>query len=154
MGYSAIKMDDALAPPRLRPFGDRDHDSARRLKQAHECFQTQDFETLFSIFADDIAWHVPGDNVLSGTFIGRDGIMQNFQTLFANVDAYWAYPLDYFGSDDHAVLVARVRAKRGDRLIDVEECLLFRVGPDGRFTNCWHLCLDEAKWNAFFAKEA
>ncbi len=152
MSYAMIQKDAEFTPPTLRPFGDREHPNALKLKKAHECFQTQDFDTLFSIFADDIQWHMPGDNVLSGTWVGREGVLRNFGLLFENVDAYWAYPMDYFGSDGHAVLVARVRAKRRGKLLDCEECLLFRVGPDGRFSHCFHLSLDEKAWNEFFAR--
>jgi ketosteroid isomerase-like protein len=141
---------DLASAPTLRPFTDRDHPNARLLKDAHECFQRGELDRLFTLFSPDMRWHVPGRHRLSGDFIGREQIVGNFRTLATVTDEYWAYPLDYFGSDDHAVLVARVRARRGDRTLDARECLLFRV-EDRRLLECWHLALDPEAWEAFFA---
>ena len=147
----AKRSDDDREAPRLRPMTDRDHPNAHKLKEAHESFQAGDMDKLFAIFADDMAWRVPGNNRLSGTFVGREEIMSNFASLAEVADSYWAHPLDYFGSDDHVVLVAEVRATRGDKVLNEKECLLFRVGPDGRFAECWHLGLAPEKWDWFFA---
>jgi uncharacterized protein len=137
--------------PKLRPFSERDHPNALVLKQAHEAFQRGDMEKLFSIFVDEMLWIVPGHNVLSGVYRGKAEVMRNFENLAKNVDAYWAYPLDYFGSDDHVVLVAEVHARRGEKTLLEKECLLFMVNSEGRFTECHHLALDHVKWDAFFS---
>ncbi len=146
--YGKRSDDDREAPP-LRQFSDRDHPNAIMLKQAHEAFQKGDMDALFSIFADDMLWVVPGNNRLSGRFVGRDQIMGNFATLSEVTDSYWAHPLDYFGSDDHVALVAEVRATRGDKRLDSHECLLFKV-KDGRLASCHHMDLNPAEWDAFF----
>lgn len=149
-----MSYTDALAregeAPLLRPFGERDHPNAILLKTAHENFQKGDLEALFGLMSEDIAWNMPGHNVLAGRFVGREAILGSFAALQANVDAYWAWPLDYFGSDDHVVLVAQVRARRGTRTLDVKECLLWRVNPQGKLCEVWHMALDEKAWDAFF----
>ncbi len=134
----------------LRPLGEKDHPNAYKLKQAHEAFQKQDLDTVFSIFAEDMTWIVPGRNLMSGTFKGREGVLESFGNLFRETDAYWAHPLDYFGSDSHAALVAHVRAKRKGKMLDCQEILLFRIDAEGRFSHCWHLALDEEAWHDFF----
>lgn len=147
--YTAALAQEGDAPS-LRPFGDRDHPNARRLKDAHEAFQRGDLDALFGLMTDDIVWHMPGQNVLAGDFVGRQRIMESFAALQRNVDAYWAFPLDYFGSDDHVVLVALVRARRGERTLETKECLLWRVDQAGKLAEVWHLALDERAWDAFF----
>ncbi|MEO0411401.1 MAG: nuclear transport factor 2 family protein [Pseudomonadota bacterium] len=137
--------------PQLRAFTDRDHPNAVKLKEAHESFQQGNLEKLFQLFADDMVWTVPGNNQLSGTFHGQAEIEENFKTLGSVVDSYWAYPLDYFGSDHHVALVALVRATRGDQTLEERECLLFTVNEEGRFKECFHLGLDDKKWDEFFA---
>lgn len=144
-------LKKAGASPVMRPFTDRDHPNAIKLKDAHEAFQQGDLDKLFNLFADEMVWTVPGDNQLSGKYHGREEILGNFQTLGEIVDSYWAYPLDYFGSDDHVVLVALVKATRGDQVLEERECLLFTVNDEGRFSECFHLALDPDKWDRFFA---
>lgn len=148
-GYTAALAQEGDAPG-LRPFTDRDHPNAVKLKDAHEAFQRGDLDALFGLMADDVVWHMPGNNVLAGSFRGRAAIMESFGALQANVDAYWAWPLDYFGSDDHVVLVALVRARKGERTLETKECLLWRVDADGKLAEVWHMALDEKAWDAFF----
>lgn len=148
---SALKPEHEVRP--MRAFTEQDHPNALKLKAAHDAFKAGDLEALFGMMTPDFAWIMPGNNRLSGRFVGREAILGSFQTLQANVDAYWAHPLDYFGSDDHVVLVARVIARKGERRLDCEECLLWKVGPDGRFTSVTHMALDEKAWDAFFCGE-
>jgi ketosteroid isomerase-like protein len=136
--------------PRCRPFSDRDHPSGEMLKRAHDAFKAGDVEALFGMMTDDCVWHMPGNNMLSGDFVGRDAILQSFGTLQRSVDEYWAWPLDYFGSDHHVVLVAQVKARRGDRTLDVKECLLWRLEGE-KLAEVWHMALDETAWDAFFS---
>lgn len=128
----------------------RDHPNAVMLRNAHGAFQNGDMEAMFALFAPDMIWHMPGNNLLAGDFIGRDGILSNFAMLAENTDSYWAQALDYFGSDDHAVLVARVQSTRKGRTLDCQEILLFKAAG-GKFHECWHLALDEKAWDAFFS---
>jgi len=146
----ARKAGDDREVPKRRELGEYDHPNARMLMEAHEAFQQGDMETLFSIFAEDMVWHVPGNNRLSGVYRGKAQIMANFATLADVADTYWAHPLDYFGSSDHVALVAEVRATRGDQTLREKEVLLFRVA-DGKLAECWHLGLDPEGWDRFFA---
>ena len=145
---------DALAPvgeaPPMRPFGARDHPNAVMLKDAHDAFKAGNVDALFGLMADDAVWNMPGKNALSGRFVGRDAILASFATLGQYVDAYWAHPLDYFGSDHHVVLVADVHARRGDKLLETKECLLWRLDGAGKLAEVWHMALDEEAWDAFF----
>jgi ketosteroid isomerase-like protein len=150
--YTASLAQEGDAP-QLRPFSDRDHPNAVKLKQAHEAFQKGDLDALFGLMADDLVWRMPGNNVLAGDFVGRERIMESFAALQRNVDAYWAFPLDYFGSDDHVVLVALVRARKGEKTLETKECLLWRVNDEGKFAEVWHMALDERAWDAFFNGE-
>ena len=149
-GYTAALAKVGDAPP-LRAFTARDHPSGKLLKDAHEAFQQGDLEALFGLMTPDCAWHMPGDNVLAGDFVGREAILGSFAALQANVDAYWAYPLDYFDSDDHVVLVALVRATRGTKTLETRECLLWRL-DGGKLAEVWHMALDEKAWDAFFSR--
>lgn len=147
--YTEALLKEGEAPV-LRSFTERDHPNAVLLKEAHEAFQQGDLDALFGLMTDDITWHMPGNNVLAGDFVGREAIMGSFAALQRNVDAYWAHPLDYFGSDGHVVLVALVRARKGERTLETKECLLWRVDEAGKLAEVWHMALDEKAWDAFF----
>lgn len=151
-GYSAALAAEHEDVPPMRPLTDKDHPNAHMLYKAHSAFKEGDVDALFAVMADDVIWHVPGNNSVAGTYRGRDEILRNFGMLQAAVDAYWAHPLDYFGSDDHAVLIAEVRARKGDRTLETREAMTWHV-ENGKLKECWHMCLEPEKWDAFFVKE-
>jgi uncharacterized protein len=148
-GYTAALAAEHQDVPAMRPLTDRDHPNAHMLYQAHNAFKEGDVEALFSKMAEDVVWHMPGDNCLAGSYRGRDEILRNFAMLQQAVDSYWAHPLDYFASDDHAVLVAEVRARKGDRVLETKEAMTWRI-ENGQLKECWHMCLEPEKWDAFF----
>lgn len=151
-GYTAALKAEGEAPP-MRAFTERDHPNALKLKAAHDAFKAGDLDALFGMMTEDFAWVMPGKNVLAGRFVGREAIMGSFAALQANVDAYWAHPLDYFGSDDHVVLVAQVIARKGAKTLNCKECLLWRVTPEGKLAEVHHMALDEEAWDGFFNGE-
>ena len=149
MGYASALAVEHEAPP-LRPLTDADHPNAHLLYAAHKAFQAGDVDALFAKIAPDAVWHMPGNNKLAGDYVGHAEIMRNFGMLQAAVDAYWAYPLDYFGSDNHVVLIAEVRARKGDKVLETREAMTWRV-EDGQLKECWHMCLEPEKWDEFFS---
>lgn len=151
-GYTAVLAAEHDDVPPMRAFTDRDHPNGAMLMRAHDAFKAGDMEALFGMMTDDCVWHMPGNNALAGDFVGRDAIMASFGMLQKNVDAYWAHPLDYFGSDHHVCLVAQVRARKGARSLDTRECLLWRLEGE-RLAEVWHMALDEKAWDAFFNGE-
>ena len=150
-GYTAALAQVGDGPP-MRAFTAADHPNGKLLKDAHDAFKAGDVEALFGMMTADCTWHMPGSNVLAGDFVGRDAIMQSFGMLQQNVDSYWAWPLDYFGSDDHVVLVALVRATKGAKRLETKECLLWRL-DNGKLAEVWHMALDERAWDAFFSRD-
>jgi uncharacterized protein len=152
-GYTAALAAEHDDVPVMRPLTARDHPNAHMLYAAHNAFKAGDIEALFSQMADDVVWHMPGDNCLAGSYHGRAEIMRNFGMLQDAVDAYWAHPLDYFASDDHAVLIAEVRARKGDRTLVTKEAMTWHI-RDGRLQECWHVCLEPEKWDAFFVRQS
>ncbi|MGB3753278.1 MAG: nuclear transport factor 2 family protein [Parerythrobacter sp.] len=151
VGYTGALAAEEAEPPAMRPLGEGDHKHAHMLYAAHKAFQGGDVDALFTDIADDAIWHMPGDNVLAGDYVGHEEIMRNFGMLQDAVDAYWAYPLDYFGSDDHVVLIAEVRARKGEKQLNTREAMTWRL-EDGKLKECWHMCLEPDKWDAFFSK--
>jgi len=148
-GYSSALAAEHDAPM-MRPLTEKDHEHAHMLYAAHKAFQNGDVDTLFASIAEDAIWHMPGENSLAGDYVGHAEIMRNFGMLQEAVDAYYAYPLDYYGSDDHVTLIAEVRARKGDKSLHTKEAMTWRI-EDGKLKECWHLCLEPDKWDAFFS---
>jgi uncharacterized protein len=55
------------------------HPNEQLLRREYQAFAAADLETLASIFTDDIVYHIPGRNPLSGAYVGRDEVFSLFR---------------------------------------------------------------------------
>ena len=58
------------------------HPNEELLRRAYEAFAKGDLGTVMSIFDDDIVWHEPGRNPLSGDFKGHQQVQELFGRIF------------------------------------------------------------------------
>ena len=57
---------------------------------------------------------------------------------------------DILASDDHAVTLVRWRLRRGDRTLDVDRVVVYRI-VDGRIAEIWVRDWDQYAYDEFFA---
>ena len=49
-----------------------DHPNTLAYLRTVEAFRDRDFETIASLIAEDVVWHLPGDHPLAGDWEGRN----------------------------------------------------------------------------------
>lgn len=108
-------------------------------------------DTVREIFDwDHIRWVLPGSSQVSGVDVGMDAVFANFQRCIELTGGtYKAVGVDYLGSDDHAIALTHLTARRGDRTLKIDEAVIFTV-RDGRFVEAYHLPYDQQLWDDFF----
>lgn len=128
-----------------------EHPNAAMVRRAHEAFKSGDMDTVREIFDwESIRWVLPGTSLVSGVDIGMEQVFGNFGKCMELTDGtYQAVGFDYLGSDDHAVALAHLTARRGDRTLEVDEAVIFTV-RDGKLVEAYHLAYDQYAWDAFF----
>jgi uncharacterized protein len=114
------------------------HPNVDLVQRGYEAFAAGDIATLNELFADDIVWHSPGNNQLSGTFRGKDEVFANLQK---NVELTGGtFKLDIhtiLADDDHAVTLLRATAQReGGKSLDDNTVQVFHI-KDGKVTESW-----------------
>ncbi len=138
-----------------------EHANTESLRQGYAAFQAGDMDKLRSLFADDITWHLPGHNHLSGAHHGVDKVLELFMLNFTETDGTFKVELhDALGNDEHAVALATVSGQReGKSLNDrYAHVVHFR---DGKVSESWIFgenqdLIDrwsgEARWSALDRK--
>ncbi|MFN3258692.1 MAG: nuclear transport factor 2 family protein [Ilumatobacter sp.] len=128
-----------------------EHPNATKVRQAHEAFKTGDMDTVREIFDwDNIRWVLPGSSVVSGVDTGMEEVFANFGKCHELTDGtYSAIGFDYMGSDHHAVALAHLTARRGERTLEMDEAVIFTI-ENGKFVEAYHLAYDQYAWDAFF----
>lgn len=125
---------------------------ALALRRAIDAFNAGDFQTFFSLYADDAVYRVAGNNLVSGVHRGRDEIQRFFQRLgevtegTMNVEV-----LDVLGSDDRAVMIFRVTATRQGKSLDDTGTMAFRLNEEGKFVESWLLYSHQAAYDEFYS---
>ena len=106
---------------------------------------------LSSLIADDVVWHTPGRNVLSGERAGRDELLAHLGRLAGLTDGtYRTELLDVLASDARAAAFYRATGQRGGRNLDVRVVLLCEIRTQ-RIAEAFATPLDQHAFDNFFA---
>jgi ketosteroid isomerase-like protein len=113
------------------------HPNEDLIRRGYEAFRSGDMATLNEIFADDIVWHAPGRNQLSGTFRGKEEVFASFQKVFELTGGNFKLDIHAILADDeHAVVLVRATGELDGRTLDDSSVQVFHV-KDGKITEQW-----------------
>jgi ketosteroid isomerase-like protein len=134
-----------------------DRDEARRvLARLHEAQGTfyagGTAEPLRALLADDVAWVVPGRNLIAGEYRGIDEVMAYFaRRRDVAARTFRMLPGDLLtGDGDHVAVLTDGTATIGGVEQRWSTVGLYRL-RDGRVAACWLLPLDQAGFDAIWA---
>jgi uncharacterized protein len=127
-----------------------EHPHVKVFRQVYTAFTAGDMDALHELFAEDVVWHTPGHNPLSGTYRGRTATFGSF-ALEAELcgDSYRVAVHDILANDAHTVALLRATAERGDRRLNQDYVLVFHV-RDGQVTEAWEFWTEQAAVDEFW----
>lgn len=83
-----------------------EHPNVALMRKGYEAFAGGDFTTVGELFADDIVWHSPGTNPLSGEFKGKDQVFGLFARLAELTNGTFQQEIhDIVANDDHVCVM-------------------------------------------------
>jgi ketosteroid isomerase-like protein len=127
-----------------------DHPNAELVRRGYGAFSSGDFDTLREVFADDIVWHVPGNNSLSGDYKGMEEVFGFFGQLVQGSGGSFKLDLhDVIGNDEHVVGLARLTAQKDGRSIESQVANVFHIS-DGKATEVWGLSDNSRAFDEFW----
>jgi uncharacterized protein len=88
-------------------------EDAELVRRGYEAFIAGDMEWLNGHLHENVVWHVPGHNLTSGDYRGRENVLAFFarsvQIALPEFDIH-----DVVASDDHVVVLTTIRWRRND----------------------------------------
>ena len=134
-----------------------EHPNVARVTQALQArargkFDEEDTRIILDAFTDDAVWHMSGawDDVT-----GKDALLAQWRAVAeASGDSFRVELHEMFADDDHAVGVSTIRAKNGDRKMEMREIQVFHLTADGRISEFWGIVGDQDALDAFWAPPA
>jgi ketosteroid isomerase-like protein len=126
-------------------------DDLATISKGYEAFGAGDIQTVMDLFADGIAWHIPGKNALAGDYQGKDQVMQFFGKLQELTGGTFSLTIhDLLASDDHVVALCREQGSRNGKTLDENTVHVWHL-RDGKPVEFWGITGDPYSSDDFYS---
>ena len=124
-----------------------DHPNALAYHRTVEAFRQGDLDTVASLMAEDVVWHVPGDHPLAGDHVGRERVLE----LLARLGplGFTIREHDVFANDEHLCALSFIGARREGLEVETRVVSVFHY-RDGQQTERWFYPEDAVTLNRIF----
>ena len=112
-----------------------DHPNIERVRTGFEAFSRGDLSVLDELIDDDVVWHQPGDNSISGDYTGKEELLRLFVRIFEMTEGTMQTLIrGVWADDEYAMVLTRTVATRFGREQTDTVANIFRLSPEGRLT--------------------
>ncbi len=123
---------------------------ATLIRDAYDAFAKGDLAALDEVFAEDVRWHEPGRNQLSGTYEGRAAVYEMFGRLMQITENSFAIDVrTVLADDEYSVAVVECSGRRGEASFSVLNTHVSRFSGD-RVVEFWETSGDQYAQDAVF----
>ena len=119
----------------------------------NEALIAGDFEAVFKTMADNIVWHQPGKNKLSGKIVGKEVLGAHLAKFGASKNGTFRVLTNWVSDNDDLVaanVTFKAERENGDDL-DMNGIDLFKI-KDGKIVEVWLFSSDQAKEDIYWDK--
>ena len=129
------------------------HPNDDRLRKGYEAFAKADMDTINELFHDDIVWHVPGDNSISGSYKGKDEVLSLFGRMFQETAGSLKFELiDTFANDKRSVAYFEASGERnGMRLEGRRGTAIYEADANGKVRDARTFPEDSKAFDEFWS---
>ena len=126
-----------------------EHPNVTLVRRAYEAFAKGDFRTILDIMPDDLRWHVPGANLISGLRTRKRDVADYFETMAETASKLELEVHDVVGNDEHVVGILRHKHSRWQTQLDIRSTQVWHV-RDGKLVEMWEQLDDIRPWDDFW----
>jgi ketosteroid isomerase-like protein len=125
----------------------------QHVRTMYAAFAAGDADAYRTAFAEDIVWHVPGENPVSGAYRGSHEYLVTMPERMGPLDEWVITPGEVsVNARDRAALVAfQVTGSRRGRRVDMGGHHMIRLDESGRVVEGWGFAEDQAALDEFFS---
>jgi uncharacterized protein len=128
-----------------------DHPNVVLMRNGYEAFAKGDLDAVRDFFAEDIVWHVPGNNMLSGEYKGQDAVFGFFGTLIQETGGTFRQEIhDVLANDTHGVALVEIHLERGGKTFEGRGVHAMHI-EDGKVTEFWNFQEDTTLVDEFWS---
>jgi uncharacterized protein len=127
------------------------HPNAELLATQLDALARGDLATAMSFYTDDVVFHYPGRNPLSGEYRGKEQVLGLLDKAFQLTNGSFKPEVhDILASDQHVAALVTVRAERDGASVEWQSVDLFHV-RDGKLSEHWVHEVDQDAVDRFWS---
>jgi uncharacterized protein len=125
----------------------------QRVRSMYAAFAEGDNEAYRAAFSESIVWHVPGDNPVSGAYLGVEEYFGTMVERMSPLDEWKITVNDVLTNEkDNAALVSfRLKGSRRGKHVDMDGCHVIRLNAEGRIVEGWGFTQHQDALDDFFS---
>jgi uncharacterized protein len=126
------------------------HRNEQLVRTGYEAFSRGDMDTLASLFAEHIVWHVPGRSPLAGDYEGIEAVIGYFvETMERSSGSFRVEVHDVLANDSHTVGLHTASGERGGKRLEDSQVLIIHVSDD-KIASVWQHSSDQYSQDDFW----
>ena len=126
--------------------------NAEMLRTAYEAFAAGDVPAVLAVFSEDITFHIPGRNPISGDYTGHDEVTGFFQTLAERSNGTFSIDVHDIldNGDDTVVALVTHNGQRDAGELAMEGVHVWRF-KDAKATSHQSIVVDDYESDRFWS---
>ena len=126
------------------------HDNERLIRELYDAMARGDGRTLAAALTDATQWIMPGDGILSGSYVGPNEIFGLWKRIADQSGGGLELELrDVLANDTHAVALVTIRGRRADRQLEERQVAVFEFA-DGTLRSGTFIYENPQAYEAFW----
>ena len=126
-----------------------EHPNAVTVWRSFEAWNSGRVDVIREYLSDDAVLHFAGTNAMSGTYRGRDAVMD----ALGRASQGWGPHVEVealLASDDHVIAFFHGSERDGETL-DAVTAMPMKVNAEGKLTEIWFLANDQRAFDQFWS---
>jgi uncharacterized protein len=126
------------------------HPHEELIRRGDEAFERGDLDAFWDSLSDDAVLHAAGVSSIAGDYRGKEAIQGAFGRYMAALgDDPEIETHAILADDEHGVQLQKVRARKGDRSIEIETVNIMHF-RGGKISEFWTVDMDQSAADAFY----
>ena len=126
-----------------------EHPNAVTARRCAEAWNSGRLDVFREYLSEDAVMHFAGNNAMSGTYGGRDAVMD----ALGRASQGWGPRVEVealLASDDHVIAFFH-GSERDGKTLDVVTAMPMKVNAEGKLTEIWFLANDQRVFDQFWS---
>ena len=127
-----------------------EHANAIAVRRSFEAWNSGRLDVIREYFTEDAVLHFAGNNAMSGTYRGRDAVMD----ALARASQGWGPHAELetiLASDDHIIAFFHAISERDGKTLDLVHAMPMKFNAERKMTELWFLANDQRAYDRFWS---